>query len=552
MIESLKYLKLKNKKGRIYYYISSLSVLAFVVISFAFSFNKSINIEYEKKIEWLHDVLINKNKEYLHETISNVINYIENIKVEEIQKMNFFCSNYVNKINISELDKYNKIEKIYAQSEYMPLLKHSFIDTKNKVLIYGSDLEDSKKLLDLILSDQNYKNFSPVISMLNVDDKVLFVYISNNDVEKIVTDKIKKYLYSLKIGADGYIWINKVLNFEGGDGYAVRLIHPNLPHTEGQLLSTQIRDVKGGLPYQVELDGIKKDGELFFEYYFKKFSSEKIEKKLAYAKLYAPYNFIVATGIYLDDIESYIQREKKNIDELKSDHWLNFIFLALILLIVSLFILLIFERIIGNIFETYDKKITDAEETLRSDKEKVDNDFINLSKIAYYDSLTDIVNRRAMNDIISREVSRCSRERYIFSVIIGDIDDFKRINDTYGHDFGDQILKRIAGIIQENLRKEDIVSRWGGEEFLIICIGATVVDGVMIAENLRKKIESYKFDYDGIKINLTMTFGVADYDASKNIKNVIKEADINLYIGKNNKKNCVIPSQFSILTKDLC
>lgn len=552
MIESLKYLKLKNKKGRIYYYISSLSVLAFVLISFAFLFNKSVNIEYEKKIEWLYDVLINKNKEYLHETISNVINYIENIKVEEIQKMNFFCSNYVNKINISELDKYKKIEQIYTQSEYLPVLKHSFIDTKNKVLIYGSDLEDSKKLLDLILSDQKYKNFSPVISMLNVDDKVLFVYISNDDVEKIVTDKIKKYLYSLKIGADGYIWINKVLNFEGGDGYAVRLIHPNLPHTEGQLLSTQIRDVKGGLPYQVELDGIKKDGELFFEYYFKKFSSEKIEKKLAYAKLYAPYNFIVATGIYLDDIESYIQREKKNIDELKSDHWLNFIFLALILFIVSLFVLLIFERIISSIFETYDKKITEAEETLRSDKEKVDNDFKNLSKIAYYDSLTDIVNRRAMNDIISREVSRCSRERCNFSVIIGDIDDFKRINDTYGHDFGDQILKRIAGIIQENLRKEDIVSRWGGEEFLIICIGAKVADGVTIAENLRKKIESYKFDYDGIKINLTMTFGVADYDVSKNIKNVIKEADINLYVGKNNKKNCVIPSQFSILTKNLC
>ena len=231
---------------------------------------------------------------------------------------------------------------------------------------------------------------------------------------------------------------------------------------------------------------------------------------------------------------------------------MNFIFFALVLLIISLFILLIFERIICGIFETYDKKITDAEDTLRSDKEKIDNDFKNLSKIAYYDSLTEIVNRRAMNDIISREVSRCSRERSNFSVVIGDIDDFKQINDTYGHDFGDRILKRIAGILQDNLRREDIVSRWGGEEFLIICIGANVADSVTIAENLRKKIESYKFDYDDIKINLSMTFGVAEYDSSKNIENVIKEADINLYIGKNNKKNCVIPSQFSILTKDLC
>ena len=552
MIESLKYLKLKNKKVRIYYYISSLSVLAFVVISFAFIFNKSINKEYGKKIEWIYGVLSNKNKEYLSETIINAVNYIDNINEDEIQKMNLFCSKYINKINISELDEYNKIEELYAQSEYIHVLKYSFIDTKNKVLIYGSDLEDSKKLLDLIFSTQEYDKFSPVISTLNKNDKVLFVYISNDDVEKIVTDKIRQYLYSLKIGANGYVWINKILNFEGGDGYAVRLIHPNLPHTEGQLLSTQIRDAEGGLPYQVELDGIKKSGELFFEYYFKKFNSEKIEKKIAYAKLYAPYNFIVATGIYLDDIESYIQREKKHIDELKSDHLLNFIFFALVLLIISLFILLIFERIICGIFETYDKKITDAEDTLRSDKEKIDNDFKNLSKIAYYDSLTEIVNRRAMNDIISREVSRCSRERSNFSVVIGDIDDFKQINDTYGHDFGDRILKRIAGILQDNLRREDIVSRWGGEEFLIICIDANVADSVTIAENLRKKIESYKFDYDDIKINLSMTFGVAEYDSSKNIENVIKEADINLYIGKNNKKNCVIPSQFSILTKDLC
>jgi diguanylate cyclase (GGDEF)-like protein len=537
-----------------HYYIASLIVLAFIVISFAFLFSGVINREYERKIEWIYGVLNSKNKAYLHETISNVISYIDAVRIDELRRMNAFCLEYAEKINISDLDKYkkDKIGGLYSQSDYLSALNYSFVDTKNNVTLHSSDSESSNKILEIILSNQEYENLSPVVSVLNFNDKMLFVYMSRKDVENIITNKIKKYIYSLKIGDAGYVWINKVLNFEGGDGYAVRLIHPNLPDTEGQSLSTQIEDINGGLPYQVELDGIKKNGELFFEYYFKKLNSEKIEKKLAYAKLYAPYNFIVATGIYLDDIESYVQKEKKHIDELKSAHLLNFIILAFVLLIVSLMILFIFERIIDGIFKTYDKKITDAEVMLRNDKARVDDDFESLSKIAYYDSLTEIVNRRAMNDIISREASRCLRKDCNFSVIIGDIDNFKQINDTYGHDFGDQVLQCIAQILKNGIRKEDVVSRWGGEEFLIIGIGGKVADGVAIAEGLRKKIELYKFDYNGVEIGVTMTFGVAEYGATRNIKDVIKEADSNLYIGKNNKKNCVIPSQFSTLTNGLC
>jgi len=100
--------------------------------------------------------------------------------------------------------------------------------------------------------------------------------------------------------------VNEVLNYEGGDDYAIRRIHPNLRDTVGTKLSTNMTDVKGTTPYKTELEGVKQHGELFFTYYFKKMGSETISEKLTYAKLYKDFDWIVAMGIHLDDMNGYI------------------------------------------------------------------------------------------------------------------------------------------------------------------------------------------------------------------------------------------------------
>lgn len=125
--------------------------------------------------------------------------------------------------------------------------------------------------------------------------------------EEAVKAWLHDYIRTLRLKDDGYLWINAVRDYAGGDGYAYRFVHPNLPETEGMPLSTGMQDIKGNTPYLTELEGVKKDGEIFFDYWFKKMDSEVIQHKLTFAKLYKPYDWIVATGVYLDDVDALAQ-----------------------------------------------------------------------------------------------------------------------------------------------------------------------------------------------------------------------------------------------------
>ena len=104
-----------------------------------------------------------------------------------------------------------------------------------------------------------------------------------------------------------------MLDFNGGDGYAIEVLHQNLPQKVGTKLSTNTRDIRGAFPYRDELAGINKEQEVYIEYYFKKHSSEDIAHKLSYAKLFEPFNWIIATGIYLDDIDYSISKKSQEL-----------------------------------------------------------------------------------------------------------------------------------------------------------------------------------------------------------------------------------------------
>ena len=113
---------------------------------------------------------------------------------------------------------------------------------------------------------------------------------------------IRQIVHESNFSNGAYIWINEVTDYSGGENYGIRQVHGNLPETEGMLLSTSMQDAKGNLPYLAELEGIKKNGELYYKYWFKEYKSEKISEKITYAKLYTPYNWIVCTGTYLNSM----------------------------------------------------------------------------------------------------------------------------------------------------------------------------------------------------------------------------------------------------------
>lgn len=165
------------------------------------------------------------------------------------------------------------------------------------------------------------------------------------------------------------------------------------------------------------------------------------------------------------------------------------------------------------------------------------------------DPLTGLFNRREMMARMENEQKRQLQNNNYFTVILSDIDNFKGINDTFGHDTGDHVLKMITLIIKDQIRGIDCFSRWGGEEFLIMLIETSLDGGQNVAERIRKKIEEAEFNYKNSNISVTMTFGLSVHQGTDdNIESCIKRADQALYEGKKQGKNRIIMNKKSLVS----
>ena len=155
------------------------------------------------------------------------------------------------------------------------------------------------------------------------------------------------------------------------------------------------------------------------------------------------------------------------------------------------------------------------------------------------DGLTNLFNYQRFQESLEKEVYRAKRYKLQLSVILADIDHFKVVNDKYGHLAGDYCLKKIADCLKDSLRESDSAARYGGEEFALI-LPETGPDGaVIVAERLRKDIDSMRIDYEGEKISTTMSFGIASFDPVNDISktDLIKKADYALYQAKKAGRN---------------
>ena len=157
-----------------------------------------------------------------------------------------------------------------------------------------------------------------------------------------------------------------------------------------------------------------------------------------------------------------------------------------------------------------------------------------LNLISNTDYLTGIHNRKKINFVLSLYYSKYKRNSLPFSVMIFDIDFFKRVNDTYGHNIGDKILIEFTQVLKNSIRETDILGRWGGEEFILVVESSDENKIFLFAEKIRKIIENHNF-YNNIKI--TMSIGIALLKESDSIENLISRADKALYISKNNSRN---------------
>lgn len=217
----------------------------------------------------------------------------------------------------------------------------------------------------------------------------------------------------------------------------------------------------------------------------------------------------------------------------------EFIFL---LFIITIFIGTLHKEIedskenLEKLNKTLEDKVKEKTKSLIKANEK-------LIQLASKDTLTNIYNRRMLDEYILQETTKSKRYKSDLSLMILDIDHFKETNDKYGHQVGDEVIIQICNLISNNIRESDIFGRWGGEEFIILLPQTNLDSAYVLAQNLRKKIENYNFGKVGQK---TISIGISQFSNNEYISQFIKRADDAMYEAKNSGRNKVLVSHGSV------
>jgi diguanylate cyclase (GGDEF)-like protein len=164
--------------------------------------------------------------------------------------------------------------------------------------------------------------------------------------------------------------------------------------------------------------------------------------------------------------------------------------------------------------------------------------------MAIQDGMTGIHNKRFFSEFLEREIAVASRHGHPLTLVMFDVDHFKKVNDTHGHLAGDAVLKDLAGRIRPRIRKEDLFARYGGEEFACVLPSTALPGGIVFAEHLRTLIEQRPCSFDNQSISFTISLGVTTLHRETGIDSgsLIKRADENLYTAKRGGRNRVVPS----------
>jgi len=162
-------------------------------------------------------------------------------------------------------------------------------------------------------------------------------------------------------------------------------------------------------------------------------------------------------------------------------------------------------------------------------------------RMTILDGLTGIHNKRYFMEFLEREIARSKRHGRDLVLVMIDIDHFKNINDTHGHIAGDAVLQQLTRLISSVMRKDELISRYGGEEFTVLLPEADLNNAVSFAERIRRLVENHSFHHGGEDIHITISMGVAAYAEELGIEEFVRLADEQLYRAKEAGRNCVCP-----------
>lgn len=194
----------------------------------------------------------------------------------------------------------------------------------------------------------------------------------------------------------------------------------------------------------------------------------------------------------------------------------------------------------GNVSEKLDPNIKERRDEIGEMGHFLEHFKKSINEMVSTDPLTGLYNRRSCEKLLENVIDEYQKYKTPSVIVIGDVDLFKKVNDTYGHQTGDMVLQELSLALKMHMEHKGIAARWGGEEFMLIYERMPIERVHIHLEELRKLIQNLNIQYQGSIIHLTMTFGVAVCDEGLDMQSLIKLADDNLYYGKNHGRNQIV------------
>ncbi|RJX65324.1 sensor domain-containing diguanylate cyclase [Vibrio sinensis] len=299
-------------------------------------------------------------------------------------------------------------------------------------------------------------------------------------------------LQNIHYGSNGYFW---VIDIEQ---------HSLIPANSSTPIDHEVivqANKKGKLFFQNTIE-LALNGGGWVHYWWPKPKSSTEQQKVSYVSHIPEWNWVIGTGLYLDET-------KENVlwTTFKSTGFVMLVFLILISISITFI-----------------------------------NDFFSqMGELTVRDALTNLHTKRFLEEIIPILINKQeSAPNHYLAVLFLDIDHFKYVNDTYGHNYGDNVLTQIANTILHSIDHKDYCIRYGGEEFVVVGLFKNKIELLNVAERIRTKVENTLFDIDGLEFNVTISCGIAIHDNSKRSFNeTLLLADKKLYASKEQGRNCV-------------
>jgi len=298
---------------------------------------------------------------------------------------------------------------------------------------------------------------------------------------------------------------------------------------------------------QLMLESIENKDSNYLSYKWLNPLSDTIETKYSFIKKVPNSDWIIGSGFYLSDINKKLLKQKVDMHDIMYKKYYKILLIALLAIIISLLISYYITKKLKESFSNYQQSI-DAQKTqleelnstlelkVQQRTEELVNVKNNFEQLATTDALTSLHNRYSLMKLFATEISRSQRYKQPLSIMIIDIDFFKKVNDTFGHSIGDIVLISLSMLIKRSLRSVDIAGRYGGEEFLILLPSTALNSARIFAQRLRKEVQDHSFE---IVNHITVSIGLVELLEDETIDEVFKRADALLYKSKGDGRNRV-------------